>query len=119
MKSAWQPVEDWINEKLGPLDDKLKSLGLGGGNTKAQDAGLRPNGRHANGISSVPFDGYVGVLHKNERVLTASENRSYNQSGGQDTGLLQEMVAELKALRQEVYRQPERQQNLMRMGVVK
>lgn len=119
LKSAWQPVEDWINEKLGPLDDKLKSLGLGGGNTKAQDAGLRPNGRHANGISSVPFDGYVGVLHKNERVLTASENRSYNQSGGQDTGLLQEMVAELKALRQEVYRQPERQQNLMRMGVVK
>lgn len=119
IKGAWQPMEDWINDKFGAFDNKLKKMGLGGGGTKAQDAGLKVNGRHANGISSVPFDGYVGVLHKNERVLTASENRSYSQGGGENTGLLQEMVTELRALRQEVYRQPERQQNLMRMGVAK
>lgn len=33
----------------------------------------RPNGSHANGISSVPFDGYMARLHKGERVQTADE----------------------------------------------
>lgn len=31
------------------------------------------NGSHETGLESVPFDGYVAELHKNERVLTASE----------------------------------------------
>ena len=33
---------------------------------------------HANGLWSVPFDGYPAVLHKGERVLTAREARTYN-----------------------------------------
>ena len=32
---------------------------------------------HANGLPWVPYDGYLSVLHRGERVLTASENRSY------------------------------------------
>ena len=31
----------------------------------------------ANGLPWVPFDGYAAILHKGERVLTASENKSY------------------------------------------
>lgn len=31
------------------------------------------NGDHAMGLRSVPFDGYIARLHKNERVQTASE----------------------------------------------
>ena len=36
------------------------------------------NGSHANGLSYVPFDGYIAELHKGERVLTADEARGYN-----------------------------------------
>lgn len=36
------------------------------------------NGSHADGLERVPFDGYIAELHKNERVLTASEARDYN-----------------------------------------
>jgi Mg2+ and Co2+ transporter CorA len=36
------------------------------------------NGSHANGLSYVPFNGYIAELHKGERVLTANETRNYN-----------------------------------------
>jgi len=34
-------------------------------------------GRHANGLPWVPYDGYLSVLHRGERVMTARENRQY------------------------------------------
>ena len=33
--------------------------------------------RHANGLPFVPYDGYLAMLHRGERVLTASANRNY------------------------------------------
>ena len=36
------------------------------------------SGSHANGLSYVPYNGYIAELHKGERVLTADENRAYN-----------------------------------------
>lgn len=40
---------------------------------------VRPHrvGNHANGLPWVPYDGYLSVLHRGERVMTASENRQY------------------------------------------
>lgn len=35
------------------------------------------NGSHAGGLSTVPYDGYVAELHKNEMVLTAREAKNY------------------------------------------
>jgi len=32
---------------------------------------------HANGLPFVPYDGYLAMLHRGERVLTARANRSY------------------------------------------
>lgn len=32
---------------------------------------------HANGLPFVPGDGYLAILHRGERVMTAQENRSY------------------------------------------
>ena len=55
------------------------------------------HGSHADGLWSVPFNGYRAELHQGERVLTASQAR------GQDAGYA-EMVAELRGLRSEVAR---------------
>ena len=44
----------------------------------------KPNyitGSHANGLSYVPFDGYIAELHKGERVLTSKEAKKYNSGG--------------------------------------
>lgn len=35
-------------------------------------------GWHFNGLDNVPYDGYKAILHKNERVLTAEENKAYS-----------------------------------------
>lgn len=41
--------------------------------------GAKPDGSHAKGLSYVPWDGYIGELHKGERVLTAKENEEYSR----------------------------------------
>ena len=61
--------------------------------------GIRVNGSHKNGLDNVPFDGYVAELHKGERVLTASENRTYDSEMASVTASL---VAEVISLREEV-----------------
>lgn len=52
---------------------------------KGPDAKI--NGSHANGLQNVPYDGYIAELHKDERVLTASENKQLKRqsSGGSMT----------------------------------
>jgi len=42
-----------------------------------RNALLGIDGSHANGLTSVPYDGYIAELHKGERVLTASEANSF------------------------------------------
>lgn len=66
------------------------------------------DGSHKDGLSHVPFDGYVAELHKGERVLTASENRDYSadvsriMGGGYGGQSVAPLLNEIKALRQEV-----------------
>ena len=61
--------------------------------------GIKVNGSHKNGLDNVPFDGYVAELHKGERVLTATENRTY---GGEMVSVNASLVARLDALTEEV-----------------
>lgn len=42
------------------------------------------NGSHRNGLSRVPFDGYIAELHRNEQVLTADEASEYRDGGFSD-----------------------------------
>lgn len=68
------------------------------------------NGSHAAGLANVPYDGYVAELHKDERVLTAAQNRDYSTylTGSKSN---EELVAEIKALRQEVQALKEEQRD--------
>ena len=61
-------------------------------------------GGHANGLPFVPHDGYLAILHRGERVLTASQNRSYtansnlyvenmHMGGGMDAKALAEAMS--------------------------
>jgi TP901 family phage tail tape measure protein len=67
--------------KIGATTDNFQdflgdqNFGGGGG-----DGGA--DGSHAGGLNYVPFDGYRAILHKGERVMTASENRGYDSGGG-------------------------------------
>jgi hypothetical protein len=45
-------------------------------------------GSFANGLSYVPYDGFSAVLHEGERVLTAKENKAYNnKTSGNTSGI--------------------------------
>ena len=56
---------------------------LGGGKTNKLTE-VKPDGSHANGLTRVPYDGYIAEVHKNESILTAGEAkqwRNYKQKG--------------------------------------
>jgi len=63
-----------------------------------QSRNLDIDGTHAGGLSRVPYDGYVARLHKNERVLTASENERYSSGG---TGVTIAKLADQIIIREE------------------
>lgn len=83
MQNAWSSLQSWVSDKINWLTNKLTfwrnsknemSSGVGGSSRSII------NGSHANGLSYVPFDGYIAQLHKGERVLTAGENRAYTDT---------------------------------------
>ncbi len=43
---------------------------------------------YATGLDRVPYDNYPAILHEGERVLTASQARSYDRGGGAGGGIV-------------------------------
>lgn len=75
VSGIWNGIVALWNTLVDSLSDLVNGL-FGGSSTMT--ANVNVNGSHANGLSYVPFDGYIAELHKGERVLTADEARGYN-----------------------------------------
>ena len=75
VSGIWNGIVALWNALVDGLSGLINSL-FGGSSTMT--ANVNVNGSHANGLSYVPFDGYIAELHKGERVLTADEARGYN-----------------------------------------
>lgn len=65
---AFQRLNNWLNDS-----EKQRIIAAGGTYYEKVD------GSNANGLSYVPFDGYISELHRGEAVLTAQENAVWQQ----------------------------------------
>lgn len=66
---------DWFTELNRKLNDSEKQRIIAAGGTYYEPV----DGSNANGLDYVPFDGYISELHAGEAVLTAQENRVWQQ----------------------------------------
>ena len=72
-------AEEQIAEEIGPVAIPVELIIRDLDDAELAD--LLGGGEHANGLWSVPFDGYHAILHKGERVVPAREvNSSRNFS---------------------------------------
>lgn len=65
-------MPDWIGKIGSGAVSWAKKLIPGGDNSK-------PDGSHYHGLSSVPYNGYVASMHKNEKILNAQEAKAYDE----------------------------------------
>lgn len=75
IKSVWSGITSWVSDKISWLKSKVEFW------KSSNDSMKKTDGSHYNGLSYVPWDGYVARLHKGERILTADENSAYTHGG--------------------------------------
>lgn len=72
-----QGIADTVGNIISGIIDGFNSVVSGA--DKARSAARSVDGKHANGLDYVPYNGYVAELHEGERVLTKQQNRDYNR----------------------------------------
>lgn len=78
-------VVNWIDNMIGKIREAVtwfKNLfGFNNQtvnvktNVQSNQPALQVDGRHATGLDSVPYDGYIAELHKGERIVPANQNK--------------------------------------------
>lgn len=84
IKSVGNSILDWVSDFASSIKSFISGIVEGfnnvvGSANSAKSAAASVKGRHANGLDYVPYNGYIAELHKGERVLTAQENKEYNE----------------------------------------
>lgn len=84
IKSVGDSILDWVSGFANSIKSFISGIVEGfnnvvGSANDAKSAAASVKGRHANGLDYVPYNGYIAELHKGERVLTAQENKEYNE----------------------------------------
>lgn len=93
ISAAWNGLVSWFNGIWDSLFGN-RSVDV---NVNKTTSGV--DGSHAGGLAYVPFDGYIAELHKGERVLTASEAKSYKddeKSNGGGVTVIQNIYSQAK-----------------------
>lgn len=73
ISNAWDGLVSWFN---GLWDNLFSNRSV---NVNVNKNGGGVDGSHAGGLSYVPFDGYLALLHRGETVLTAAEADDYRR----------------------------------------
>lgn len=84
IKSVGNSILGWVSGFASSIRSFISGIVEGfnnvvGSANSAKSAAASVKGRHANGLDYVPYNGYIAELHKGERVLTAQENKEYNE----------------------------------------
>lgn len=77
LKTTWESIKSWFEEVKLAIQNFVS--GILQGYNEARTAASSISGSHANGLSYVPYNGYVAELHQGERVLTREENKDYSE----------------------------------------
>lgn len=84
IRSVGNSILGWVSGFASSIRSFISGIVEGfnnvvGSANSAKSAAASVKGRHANGLDYVPYNGYIAELHKGERVLTAQENKEYNE----------------------------------------
>lgn len=86
IKSIGNSILGWVSDFAGKIGSFVSGIidgfkNIVSGANDAKSAAKSVDGKHANGLDYVPYNGYVAELHEGERVLTKQQNREYNEGG--------------------------------------
>lgn len=86
IKSIGDSILGWVSDFVGKIESFVSGIidgfkNIVSGANDAKSAARSVDGKHANGLDYVPYNGYVAELHEGERVLTKQQNREYNEGG--------------------------------------
>lgn len=84
IKSIGESILGWVSDFAGKIGSFVSGIidgfqNIVSGANEARSAARSVDGKHANGLDYVPYNGYVAELHEGERVLTKQQNREYNE----------------------------------------